>query len=119
LQPTVGTTGYAYVITYVDLLVDGNPFKGAAEVLQYAAASEKANTGHLLSFSVLDQLDRPNRLIMLEVWDTTANYVAWEGDTTTTSFIAQLTPLLGSQLDARVNDLCGKTYLDGTGCVPP
>jgi quinol monooxygenase YgiN len=119
IPTTVGTGGALFVIIYVDLLVDGNPLRGTSEVVQYGAASKSANIGHLLSFSVLQQLDRPNRLVMLEVWDTMADYNAWDAKATTTNFVTQITPLLGSPLDYRLNDLCGSTYIDGTGCVPP
>jgi hypothetical protein len=27
--------------------------------------------------------------------------------------------LLGSPFDHRLNILCGKTFVDGTGCTPP
>jgi hypothetical protein len=115
----IGTSGALFVIIYGDLLVAGNPLRGTSEVVQYGAASNRANSGHLLSFSVL-QLDRPNRLVMLEVWDTMADYNAWEdANATTTNFDTQITPLLGSPLDYRLNDLCGSTYIGGTGCVPP
>jgi hypothetical protein len=42
-----------------------------------------------------------------------------EHDPKTTRFLAKVTPLLGSPLDDRLNILCGETYVDGTGCVPP
>lgn len=119
IPTTVGTGGALFVIIYVDLLVDGNPLRGTSEVVQYAAASKSANIRHLLSFSVLQQLDRPNRLVMLEVWDTMADYNAWDANAATTNFVTQITPLLGSPLDYRLNDLCGETYDTAIGCVPP
>jgi quinol monooxygenase YgiN len=119
IPTTVGTGSALFVIIYVDLLVDGNPLRGTSEVVQYGAASKSANIGHLLSFSVLQQLDRPGRLVMLEVWDTMADYNAWDTNATTTNFVTQITPVLGSPLDYRLNDLCGSTYVTGTGCVPP
>jgi quinol monooxygenase YgiN len=119
IPTTVGADGALFVIIYVDLLVDGNPLRGTSEVVQYGAASNRANIGHLLSFSVLQQLDRPNRLVMLEVWDTMANYNAWDANATTINFVNQVTPLLGSPLDYRLNNLCGSTYTDSAGCVPP
>ena len=68
---------------------------------------------------VRQQLDRSNRSVFLEVWDTEANYIAWQGSGVTKSFVAQTTPLLGSPFDHRLNILCGEAFVDGTGCVPP
>jgi hypothetical protein len=68
---------------------------------------------------VLQQLDRPNRFATLEVWDNETDYNMWQNDKKTTKFLATVTPLLGSPLDHRLNILCGRTYVDGTGCVPP
>jgi quinol monooxygenase YgiN len=119
IPTTVGSGGALFVVIYVDFLVDGDPLKGQAELIKYGAISIGANTGHLLNYTVLQQLDRFNRHVILEVWDTQANYNAWDSSTATTNFVNQLTPLLGSPLDYRLNDLCGETYVDSTGCVPP
>jgi quinol monooxygenase YgiN len=122
LPPTVGSSGALFVITYVDFLqevLEADPDAGQNKLVQYGAASSKANTGHLLSYTVLQQLDRSNRSVFLEVWDTEANYIAWQGSAVTKSFVAQTTPLLGSPFDHRLNILCGETFVDGTGCVPP
>lgn len=128
LPSTVGTGGALFVITYVDflqeLLEEGDPDRGPDSLVKYGADSIKANPGHLLNFTALRQLDRSNRFILLEVWDTEANYTAWQSSSTAVNFVAETTPLLGSPLDRRPNSLCGKTYVDSTGpspngCVPP
>lgn len=122
LPTTVGSNGALFVITFADFLqevLEEDPNAGQDKLVQYGAASIKANTGHLLSYTVLQQLDRPNRNVFLEVWDTMANYTAWQGSAVTANFIAQTMPLLGSPFDHRLNILCGETYVDGTGCVPP
>src|SRR5262249_45460651 len=119
-----------FVITYVDflqeLLEEGDPDRGPDSLVKYGADSIKANPAYLLNFTVLRQLDRPNRFITLEVWDTQPNYTSWQASSATTNFVAEITPLLGSPLDQRLNSLCGKTYVDSTqptpppnGCVPP
>jgi quinol monooxygenase YgiN len=121
LPTTVGSDGALFVVTYVDFLqqvIEGDPGAGQNKLVQYGAASSKANTG-LLNFTVLQQLDRPNRYVFLEVWDTRTNYTDWQSSAVTTNFVAQTTPLLGSPFDHRLNILCGETYVDGTGCVPP
>jgi quinol monooxygenase YgiN len=122
LPSTVGSSGALFVITYVDFLhevLEADPGAGQTRLVQYGAASSQANSGHLLSYSVLQQLDRPNRYVFLEVWDTELNYLAWQYGAVTKSFIAKTTPLLGSPLDHRLNILCGETFVDGTGCVAP
>jgi quinol monooxygenase YgiN len=118
LPTTVGTGGALFVITYVDFLVDGDPAKGQQELISYGAASANANRQQLLNFTVLQQLARPNRYVILQVWDTETDYNNWNDGTVTTSFVAQVTPLLGSPLDYRLNSLCGENYVDGTGCTP-
>jgi len=122
LPPTVGSSSALFVITYVDFLqevLEADPDAGQNKLVQYGAASSTANTGHLLSYTVLQQLHRSNRSVFLEVWDTEANYIAWQGRAVTKSFVARTTPLLGSPFDHRLNILCGETFVDGTGCVPP
>ncbi len=106
-----------FVVTYVDFLVDGDPGKGQSELVGYGSASSRASGQ--LSYTVLQQLDRPNRFAILEVWDTETDYNAWQDSPTTTRFVAKVTPLLGSPLDHRLNILCGETYTDGIGCVSP
>jgi quinol monooxygenase YgiN len=93
--------------------------EGRQELVQYGAATSNANGQHLLNYTILQQLDRANRVAILEVWDTQANYTAWQSSAATANFIDRITPLLGSPFDHRLNILCGETFVDGTGCVPP
>jgi quinol monooxygenase YgiN len=118
LPTTVGPSGALFVIIYVDFLVDGDPSQGQNQLVQYGAVTSNSNRQHLLNYTVLQQLDRPNRYVLLEVWDTEADYTAWDGDAVTTNFVHRITPLLGSPLDYRLNSLCGENYVDGTGCTP-
>ena len=106
-----------FVVTYVDFLTDADPGKGEDKLVRYGAATSKA-PGQL-SYTVLQQLDRPNRFATLEVWDSLTNYNAWQSNMTTTKFVENVMPLLGSPLDRRLNILCGETYVDGMGCTPP
>jgi quinol monooxygenase YgiN len=117
LPAKVGSSGALFVITYVDFLQEADPDSGQNKLVQYGGASSKANPGRLLSYSVLQQLDRPNRSVFLEVWDTEDHYLTWQDNTVTKNFIAQTTPLLGSPFDHRLNVLCGETFV--AGCVPP
>jgi quinol monooxygenase YgiN len=106
-----------FVVTYVDFLADADPGKGLAELVRYGAATSK-QSGQL-SYTVLQQIDRPNRFATLEVWDSVDHYNNWQTNTTTTNFDAKVMPLLGSPFDHRLNILCGETYVDNTGCTPP
>ena len=118
LPTGVGATDSAlFVVTYVDFLTDGDPGKGLAELVRYGTATSK-ESGQL-SYTVLQQLDRPNRFATLEVWDSAEHYNNWQSDPTTTNFDAKVMPLLGSPFDHRLNILCGETYVDGMGCTSP
>jgi quinol monooxygenase YgiN len=119
---TVGSGGALFVVTYVDFLqkvLEQDPDVGQNKLVQYGAASTKANPGNLLSYTVLQQMDRPNRYVFLEVWDAEPHYVTWQDSTVTKSFIARTMHLLGSPLDHRLNILCGETFDDAHGCVLP
>ena len=108
------------MIIYVDLLQED--LKGSSaqqQLIQYGATGLGMNRRHLLDYTILQQLDRPNRYVILEVWDTAASYTAWAVSAVTTAFVAKITPLLGSPLDQRLNSLCGKTHSDKKGCIPP
>ena len=119
IPSTVGPSGALFVITYVELLQEGDVEKGEDELIDYGAATAGMNGSRVLSYSVLQQLDRPNRFAVLEIWDSQASYTAWQGLATTTSFVAKIKPLLGSPFDHRLTILCGETFVDGTGCTPP
>jgi quinol monooxygenase YgiN len=117
---TVGAGGALWVIIYVDFLEEdlvGN--SAQQQLVKYGATSLGKNPGHLLDYTVLQQLDRANRYVILEVWDTAKNYTDWAAGAVTTAFVAKITPLLGSPLDTRLNSLCGKTHSDTDGCIPP
>ena len=123
LPVIVGSSGALFVITYADflqtLLDQGDPDRGEESLVKCGADSIRYNRQHLLNFTVLRQLGRPNRFVVLEVWDTQTNYTDWQAGRVTADFTAEATPLLGSPLDHRLNILCGKTYIDNTGCVSP
>jgi quinol monooxygenase YgiN len=119
IPSTVGASGALFVVTYVELLQEGNVEKGENELVGYGAATASQNGARLLSYSVLQQLDRPNRYAVLEVWSNQADYNTWQGLPTTTNFVTKIKPLLGSPLDHRLTMLCGKTFDDSAGCTPP
>jgi quinol monooxygenase YgiN len=119
IPSTVGPSGPLYIITYVDLLQEGNVAQGRDELIDYGAATSQANGSRVLSYNILQQLDRPNRFAVLEIWDSQMSYNTWQGLATTTNFVAKIKPLLGSPLDHRQTVLCGETYSDSAGCIPP
>jgi quinol monooxygenase YgiN len=119
LPSTVGPSGALYVITYVELLQEGNVALGQAELVAYGAETASQNGSRVLSYNILQQLDRPNRYAVLEIWDSQASYTAWQGLAATTGFVAKITPLLGSPFDHRLTILCGETYSDSAGCTAP
>lgn len=71
------------------------------------------NGSRVLGYSILGQLDRPNRPAVLESWIVRRARIHWQGLATTADFIAQIEPLLGSPFDA--DALCGETRSDGAG----
>jgi quinol monooxygenase YgiN len=123
LPMTVGPNGALFVVTYVDFLQEaleeGDSDKGQDKLVQYGATTSDANGRHLLNYTILQQLDRPNRFAILEVWDTQSNYTVWQNSNQTTKFVAEVTPLLGSPFDHRLNTLCGESYVNDVGCTPP
>jgi quinol monooxygenase YgiN len=123
LPRTVGPNEALWVIIYVDFLQEllqdytGNP--GQRQLVKYGAASLGMNKKNLFNYTILQQLARPNRFVILEVWDTAANYESWASGAVTTDFVSKITPLLGSPLDIRLNNLCGAKYVVDTGCTSP
>jgi quinol monooxygenase YgiN len=116
---TVGPSGPLYVVTYVELLQEGDVALGQDELINYGAATSNTNGSRVLSYSVLQQLDRPNRFAVLEIWDSQTSYNTWQELAATTNFVAKIKPLLGSPFDHRLTILCGEKYVDSTGCTPP
>jgi quinol monooxygenase YgiN len=106
-----------FVVTYVDFLADGDPGKALRELIRYG--SDTSQAAGQLSYTVLQQIDRPNRFATLEVWDSLTDYNNWQTDQHTTQFVTKVMPLLGSPFDHRLNILCGKTYIDNVGCTSP
>lgn len=119
IPATVGPTSPLYVITYVEFLQEGNVELGQDELVAYGAQTFHVNGPHVLSYNIVRQLDRPNRYAVLEIWDSQASYTAWQGLAATTSFVAKITPLLGSPFDHRLTILCGETFSDSAGCIAP
>jgi quinol monooxygenase YgiN len=106
-----------FVVTYVDFLADSDPGKALRELIRYG--SDTSQAAGQKSYTVLQQIDRPNRFATLEVWDSLTDYNNWQTDQHTTQFVTMVMPLLGSPFDHRLNRLCGSSYTDNVGCVAP
>jgi quinol monooxygenase YgiN len=126
LPKTVGPNEALWVIIYVDflqeVLLDYPGNRGQQQLVNYGATSLGMNSTQLLNYTILQQLARPNRYVILEVWDNVADYTAWASDAVTTGFISKIQPLLGSPPDIRLANLCGKTYVPlptNKGCTSP
>jgi len=117
LSATTGPQGATYVITYIDFLQNGDVSAGRKLLLNYGAKTATADG--LASFSVLRQVDRPNRFVTLEAWRSPQGFQAWRKDAATSAMNAQAKPLLGSPPDQRVTILCGDSFVDGKGCTGP
>src|SRR5262249_12884289 len=119
IPATVGPSSPLYVVTYVELLQEGTVALGQAELVAYGAETALRNGPRLLSYNILQQLDRPNRYARLEIGASQASSTAWQALAATTGFVAKITPLLGSPFDHRLTILCGKTFSDTDGCTAP
>jgi quinol monooxygenase YgiN len=92
---------------------------GQAQLIVYGTAARQGNATSLLSYSILRQLDRPNRYAILEIWDSQKSYDAWQNANATKALITRLKPLLESPLDHRLTSLCGETFVAHVGCTIP
>jgi quinol monooxygenase YgiN len=114
---TVGPAGALFVISYVEFLPHAAAMTGAEDLNRYGEASARDNATRALSFSVLQQLDRPRRYALLEVWDNRRSYDAWQASATSHEFVVNVRPLLAAPIDRRLTMLCGESFVDNVGCV--
>lgn len=77
------------------------------------------NAAGNVNFSILEELHRPNRYALLEIWADRKRYQDWQGSGASRNLLARLRPLLGSPIDHRLTSLCGDTFVDGQGCTSP
>lgn len=105
-----------FVISYVEFPPQANVETGQAQLIPYGTTTNQSNGTSLLNYSVLRQLDRPNRYALLEIWDNQKNYDTWQETDTTKALVTNLKPLQESPLDHRLTSLCGETFVANTGC---
>ena len=90
--------GPVHIVTFVDI-TPNNKDAGWAYCKQYAADTRK--DAGITSVQLLAQTNRPNHLVIYEVWQ---NEAAYEKHTTlahTKDFHAKMVPIIGSPFDER------------------
>ena len=90
-----------YVVTYVEVMPDAVA-PGAALLKQYRDASVKED-GNLRA-AALQEVDRPNRFVIVEAWRDKAAFDAHGQSTSVTTFHDKLTPIADAPSDQRVNN---------------
>jgi quinol monooxygenase YgiN len=119
IAASVGPAGPLFVISYVEFQPRANVESGQAQLLLYGTAARQGNATSLLNYTLLRQLDRPNRYAILEVWDSRKRYEAWQTAEATRMLLSSLMPLLESPLDHRLTTVCGATVVASIGCTAP
>jgi quinol monooxygenase YgiN len=90
--------GPVHVVTFVDI-TPNNRDAGTALCKQYAADTRRDNGN--TSSTVLAQANRPNHLVLYQVWQNQAAFEAHEAAQHTKDFRAKMLPMLGSPFDQR------------------
>jgi quinol monooxygenase YgiN len=119
IPSATGPAGPLFVISYVEFQPQANVKAGQAQLLLYGTTSKQGNGTTLLNYSVLRQLDRPNRYVILEIWDNQQHYDSWQKADASMVLLSSLKPLLESPLDHRLTSLCGETFVANIGCAAP
>jgi quinol monooxygenase YgiN len=89
-----------YVVTYVDVM-PSSVAAGAALLKQYRDASRKEDGGARVE--VLQEIGRPNRFAVVEVWKDKAARDAHVAAASTAQFRDKLKPIANAPYDERVN----------------
>ena len=89
-----------YVATYIDIQVNSTA-QGTRLVLQYSEASRREAGNAQLS--VVKEIGRPNRLVILETWKDQASFDAHERAAHTAQFRSSLQAIHNSPFDQRVH----------------
>jgi quinol monooxygenase YgiN len=96
--PAVQPPGPVHVVTFVDITPD-NRAKGTAYCKQYVADTRKdpGNT----SVELLAQTNRPNHLVIYEVWQNEAAFERHQSAAHTKDFRNKMGPIIGAPFDQR------------------
>jgi len=92
--------GPVQVITFVDI-TPNNREPGTALCKQYVADTRR--DAGVTSVEVLAQTNRPNHLVIHQVWQNLAAFERHEAAQHTKDFRAKLLPMLGSPFDQRLH----------------
>ena len=90
--------GPVHVVTFVDI-TPNNRDAGTAYCKQYVADTRK-DPG-ITSVELLAQTNRPNHLIIYQVWQNQAAFERHEAAAHTKDFRAKMAPIIGSPFDQR------------------
>jgi quinol monooxygenase YgiN len=90
-----------YVVTYVEVMPNAVA-SGTALLRQYRDASAKED-GNLRA-DALQEIDRPNRFVIVEAWRDKAAFDAHGQSAATAKFHDKLTPIADAPYDQRVNN---------------
>ena len=96
----VQPAGPVHVVTFVDI-TPNNRVPGTDLSKQYVADARRA--AGIVRVDVLAQTNRPNHLVVYEVWQNLAALEAHEAAQSTKDFRAKLLPMLGSPFDQRLH----------------
>lgn len=99
-KPAATVTAVTYIDAIPDQFVAGNEEK--AQVLLRAMDSDTQKDPGLISFTVLQEIERPNHFTLLEVWKDEKALNAHEQAAHTRQFRNDLQPLIGSPYDTLV-----------------
>jgi quinol monooxygenase YgiN len=99
-KPAAPVTAVTYIDAIPDQFVAGNEEK--AQGLLKTMNSDTQKEPGLLSFTVLQEIDRPNHFTLLEVWKNETAFNAHEQAAHTRQFRNDLQPLIGSPYDTLV-----------------
>jgi quinol monooxygenase YgiN len=92
--------GPVQVITFVDI-TPNNRVPGTALCKQYVADTRR--DAGISSVEVLAQTNRPNHLVIHQVWQNLAAFERHEAAQHTKDFRAKMLPMLGSPFDQRLH----------------
>ena len=99
-QQSAASPAPFYVLTFVDL-IPPNKDTGVALLKQYVDTARKEPGNE--SAMALTQINRPNHLMLYEVWQNEAAFNKHEGDAATREFRTKMQPMLGSPFDQRLH----------------
>jgi len=93
--------GAVYIVTYVDVMPNAAN-SGAATLRQYRDASRKE--GGNLRVDILQEIARPNRFAIVEIWKDKASSEAHDQAATSTDLVAKVKTVGNAPFDRRLNN---------------